>query len=289
MKYARDILLRADLLDSKPIATPMVVSTHLTAAGSEFNSPTTYQSLVGALQYLTITRPDLTHAVNSVSQFMHSPRDQHFQAVKRVLRYLKGTLHFGLHIRSSKSLSISAYSDADWVGCPDTSRSTSGYAIFIGDNLVSWTSKKQSTVSRSSAESEYRALALTAAEVKWMLNILHDLHIQPKEKPTLLCDNTSAIFMTRNPVAQKGSRHINIDIHFVRELVCNDVLKIKHVPSHLQIADIFTKSLSRPLFQLFRSKLCVLPTMLNLRGGVEDNTALFSRDNYDKHQGENHG
>ncbi|KAF5462652.1 hypothetical protein F2P56_018640 [Juglans regia] len=122
MKYARDILLRANLLDSKPIATPMVVSTHLTAAGSKFNSPTTYRSLVGALQYLTITRPDLTHAVNSVSQFMHSPRDQHFQAVKRNLRYLKGTLHFGLHIRSSKSLSISAYSDADWAGCPDTSR-----------------------------------------------------------------------------------------------------------------------------------------------------------------------
>ncbi|XP_042950302.1 uncharacterized mitochondrial protein AtMg00810-like [Carya illinoinensis] len=138
MKYARDVLLRADLLDSKPIATPM---------------------------YLTITRPNITHAVNSMSQFMHAPRDQHFQAVKRILRYVKGTLHFGLHINPSNNLDISVYFDTDRAGCLDTSRSTSSYAIFIGNNLVSWTSKKQFTVSRSSAELEYRALALTAAEV----------------------------------------------------------------------------------------------------------------------------
>ncbi|KAF5476382.1 hypothetical protein F2P56_008105 [Juglans regia] len=147
VKYARDILIRADLHDSKPIATPMIVSNHLTTDGPLFHSPTTYQSLVGALQYLTITRPDITHAVNSVSQFMHSPREQHFQAVKRILRYVKGTLHFGLNISPSSNLNISAFSDADWAGCPETSRSTSGYVIFLGNNLISWTSKKQSTVS----------------------------------------------------------------------------------------------------------------------------------------------
>jgi hypothetical protein len=135
------------------------------------------------------------------------------------------------------------------------------------------TSKKQSTVSRSSAEiSEYRALALTAAEVKWLLNILQDLHLQPSDRPTLFYDNASAIFMTRNPIAQKRSRHINIDIHFVRELVCNGVLKIQHVPSNLQIADIFTKSPSKSLFMLFRSKLRVLPTTLDLRGSIGANT-----------------
>ena len=272
VKYARDILIRAELQDSKPISTPMIVSHHLTSDGPLFHSPTIYRSLVGSLQYLTITRPDITYAVNSVSQFMHAPRESHFQAVKRILRYVKGTLHFGLSISSSSHLNISAFSDADWAGCPETSRSTSGYAIFMGDNLISWTSKKQTTVSRSSAESEYRALALTAAEVKWLLNILHDLRIQLPAQPTLLCDNTSAIFMTRNPVAQRRSRHIDIDVHFVRELVCNGILTIKHVPSTLQIADIFTKSPSKSLFLLFRSKLRVFPTTLNLRGDVGDNT-----------------
>jgi len=153
----------------------------------------------------------------------------------------------------------------------------------LGDNLVSWTSKKQSTISRSSAESKYKALALTAAEVKWLLNILQDLHLQPSDRPTLVCDNAGAIFMVRNPVAQKRSRHINIDIHFVRELVCNGVLKIQHVLSNLQIADIFTKSPSKSMFMLFRSKLHVLPTTLDLRGSIGANTDSSRADN----QGEN--
>jgi hypothetical protein len=173
---------------------------------------------------------------------MHAPSEHHFQAVKRILQYVKGTLHFGLKITPSTTFNISAFSDADWAGCPYTSRSTFGYAIFFGDNLVSWTSKKQSTVSRSSTESEYRALALTAAEVKWLLNILQDLQIQPPDRPTLLFDNANAIFMAHNPVAQKRSRHIDINIHFINELVCNGVLKIQHMPSNLQIADIFTKN-----------------------------------------------
>ena len=257
----------------------MIVSQHLTIDGNLFHPPTTYRSLVGAPQYLTITRPNITHAVNSVSQFMHAPSEHHFQAVKRILRYIKGTLHFGLKITPSTTFNISAFSDADWAGCLDTSRSTSEYAIFLGDNLVSWTSKKQSTVSRSSAESEYRALALTAAKVKWLLNILQDLHLQLSDMPTLFCDNASAIFMAHNPVARKRSRHMIIDIHFVRELVCNGVLKIQHVSSNLQIADIFTKSPSKSLFMLFRFKLRVLPTTLDLRGSIGANTNSSPADN----------
>uniref|UniRef100_A0A2N9ICA8 Reverse transcriptase Ty1/copia-type domain-containing protein n=1 Tax=Fagus sylvatica TaxID=28930 RepID=A0A2N9ICA8_FAGSY len=132
LKYARDILTRAQLLDSKPVHTPMVVSQHLSADGPLFPDPTLYRSLVGALQYLTITRPDIAHAVNSVSQFMHAPTADHFLAVKRILRYVKGTLHFGLTFRPSAAPgTLVAYSDADWAGCPDTRRSTSGYSIYL--------------------------------------------------------------------------------------------------------------------------------------------------------------
>ncbi|XP_068663015.1 uncharacterized mitochondrial protein AtMg00810-like [Aristolochia californica] len=124
LKYVRDILARAQLLDNKPVHTPMA--------------------------YLTITHPDIAHAVNSVSQFLHSPTDDHFLVVKRIIRYVKGTLHFGLSFRPSASPgSLVAYSDADWAGCPDTRRSTSGYSIYLGDNLVSWSAKKQPTVSLS--------------------------------------------------------------------------------------------------------------------------------------------
>ncbi|XP_068655307.1 secreted RxLR effector protein 161-like [Aristolochia californica] len=133
-----------------------------------FLDPTLYRSLVGALQYLTITRPDIAHIVNSVSQFLHSPIANHFLAVKCILRYVKGTLHYGLSFHPSASPgSLVAYSNADWAGCPDTRYSTSGYSIYLGDNVVSWSAKKQPTVSRSNCEFEYRALALTTAELLW--------------------------------------------------------------------------------------------------------------------------
>ena len=155
LKYARDILICAQLLDSKPIHTPMVVSQHLSSDGPLFSDPTLYRSLVGALQYLTIMCPDIAHAVNSVSQFLHSPTEDHFLAIKRILRYVKGTLQFSLTFRPFAAPgTLVAYSDADWAGCPDTRRSTSGYSIYLGNNLVYWSAKKQPTVSRSSCESE---------------------------------------------------------------------------------------------------------------------------------------
>ncbi|XP_022867831.1 uncharacterized protein LOC111387502 [Olea europaea var. sylvestris] len=245
LKYAWDILTRAQLLDSKPVHTPMVVSQHLSTDGSLFLDPTLYRSLVGALQYLTITRPDIAHAVNSVS-----------------------TIHYGLHFRPSTSPgALVAYFDADWASCPDTRRSTSGYSIYLGDNLVSWSAKKQPTVSRSSCESEYRALASTAAELIWLAHLLHDLKVSMPQQPTLLCDNKSAIFLSSNPISHKRAKHVELDYHFLRELVVMGKLRTQYVPSHLQVADIFTKSVPRPLFELFRSKLHVQsnPT-LSLRG-----------------------
>ena len=250
----------------------MVVSQHLSSDGPLFLDPTLYLSLVGALQYLTITRPDIAHAVNSVSQFLHSPTEDHFLAVKRILHCVKGTLQFGLTLCPSVAPGILvAYSDADWVECPETRRSTSGYSIYLGNNLVSWSAKKQSTVSRSSCESEYCALALTAAELLWLMHLLRDLKVSLPRWPLLLCDNKSAIFLSSNPVSHKRAKHVELDYHFLRKLVVAGKLRTQYVPSHLQVADIFTKIVPRPLFQFFRPKLHVCPNpTLSLRGGVED-------------------
>ncbi|XP_042983281.1 uncharacterized mitochondrial protein AtMg00810-like [Carya illinoinensis] len=154
-KYAHEILQRAKLVDSKPVSTHMVVARHLSADGPDFDDPSLYRSLVGALQYLTITQLDLAHVVSAVSQYMHKPSLCHFQVVKLILRYIKGTLRYGLSFTPSYSCNILAYSDSDSAGYPDTQRSISGYAIYLGDNLVSWRSKKQPTMSRSSCEYEY--------------------------------------------------------------------------------------------------------------------------------------
>ncbi|KAJ6945155.1 Retrovirus-related Pol polyprotein from transposon RE1 [Populus alba x Populus x berolinensis] len=267
-KYALDLLHCADMVEAKPITTPSVVGHHLSIEGKLFSDPTLFRSLASALQYLTITRPDLSFSVNSICQFMHAPTEDHFRALKRILRYVKGTVHYGLQLHCNPSRDLLAYSDADWAGCPDTRRSTTGYLIFLGPNLISWCSKKQSIVSRSSAEAEYRSLAVAIAEVAWIVQLLRDLHLQLPSPPTLLCDNKSAIFMAVNPVTRPRSKHIAIDYHFVRKLIANGFLRVAFVPSHLQLADSFTKGVPKPQFLLFRNKLHVVPSsMLSLKGG----------------------
>ncbi|CAH9128587.1 unnamed protein product [Cuscuta epithymum] len=256
-KYACDILERFDMIDSKPVSTPLAAGDSLVSSGPSYYDPTLYRSIIGALQYLTITRPDLSFAVNLVSQFLQSPTEAHFHAVKRILRYVKGTVHYGLSFDRRPDQSILAYSDADWARCVETRRSTYGYSIFLGGNLVSWSAKKQPSVSRSSCESEYRALTNAASEVIWVVNLLRELQASSDSVPLLLCDNKSVAFLSQNPIAHKRAKHIDIDYHFVRELVSSGRLQTQFVPSHLQLADIFTKSLPRPAFELLRSKLCV--------------------------------
>ena len=266
-KYALDILKWANMVDAKSVTTPLAANAAFVTSGDPFDDPTTYRSLVGALQYLTITRPDISYAVNQVSQFLQAPTLAHFQSVKRILRYIKGTLSFGLTFsHRTPPPALLGYSDADWARCLETRRSTYGYSIFLGGNLVSWSAKKQPTISRSSCESEYRAMANTAAEIVWVTHLLRELHVLPPDRPTLLCDNQSAIFLSQNPISHKRAKHIDIDYHFVRELVSSGKLYTRFVPTKLQLADIFTKSLPQPLFAHFRAKLRIGPPPFRLRG-----------------------
>jgi hypothetical protein len=201
---------------------------------------------------------------------MHDPREPHLVLVKRILRYVKGTLSSGLHIGTGPVHSLTAYSDADWAGCPDSRRSTFGFCVFLGDNLISWSSKRQTTVSRSSAETEYRAVAHAVAECCWLRQLLQELHVPLDSATVVHCDNVSAVYMTANPVHHRRTKHIEIDIHFVREKVALGQVRVLHVPSSHQFADIMTKGLrfsSSPIFgPVFASAL--LP--LRLRAGIRN-------------------
>ena len=268
-KYALDLLLKTQMDGSKPCATPLGTQ-KLDHSGTLLSHPHEYRYIVGALQYLTWTRPDLSFTVNQLCQFLHCPRDTHFQAVKRVLRYIKGTVDEGLWFQKS-SLQLSAFSDAGWAGCVFDRRSTSGYFVYLGSNLISWSAKKQHTVARSSTEAEYRSLAHTSAEVTWICKIFKDIAFPLSKVPVLWCDNVSAISLASNPVFHARTKHVEIDYHYIRELVLASLLHVRFVPSHNQIAYIHTKPLSKAWFQLLKSKLSLGPPSFSLRGCKETN------------------
>jgi histone deacetylase 1/2 len=214
-----------------------------------------YRSVVGGLQYLTLTRPDISFAVNKVCQFLSQPTDVHWEAVKRILRYIKGTLQTSLQIRKSLSTGISIFTDADWAGCVDDRRSTGGYAVFVGPNLISWSSKKQPTVSRSSTEAEYKALANGAAEAIWIESLLKELGVLQQRTPIIWCDNLGATYLTANPVFHARTKHIEIDFHFVRERVAAGELDVRFISSNDQLADVFTKPATRQMLDRFKTNL----------------------------------
>ena len=262
-KYSLDLLRRAGMLKCKPVFTPMSATDRLSALDGDSLSAddaTEYRSIVGGLQYLTITRPDISYAVNRVCQFLHAPRTSHWSAVKRILRYVSSTAAYGLHLQPAPSYELSAFSDADWAGCPDDRRSTGGYAVFLGPNLIAWNARKQATVSRSSTEAEYKAVADATAEIIWVQSLLRELRVPQARPPVLWCDNIGAIYLSSNPVFHARTKHIEVDYHFVRERVAQKLLCIKFISSKDQLADIFTKPLPQPQFVGCRRNLNLLCT-----------------------------
>ncbi|XP_050156292.1 uncharacterized mitochondrial protein AtMg00810-like [Malus sylvestris] len=266
-KYIQDLLLKTEMNESKPCDTPCLPYTRLLKDdGQSFGNPTLYRSIVRALQYLTFTRPVIAFSVHQVCQFMQNQMVAHFTAVKRILRYLKGTMHLGINYHRG-DLTLKAFSDADWAGDPNDRRSTTGFVAFLGSNPVSWSSKKKQTVSRSSTEAEYRALSTTTAELDWIKQLLMFLHVPISPAPVLFCDNLSAIALSFNPVQHQKTKHIEIDVHFVRERVATHQLFVQFVSSREQFADILTKGLSAPLFRTHCDNLMLNLSKQEIAGG----------------------
>nr|GFA30772.1 ribonuclease H-like domain-containing protein [Tanacetum cinerariifolium] len=230
-KYATEVFERAGMLTCNLCRTPVDTDSKLFADGDPIYDPTLYRSLTGALQYLTFTRPDISY------------------------------------LYSSRTSTLVAYSDADWAGCPTKHLSTSGYCVFIGNNLLSWSSKTQFTISRSSAEAEYRGVANAVAETCWLRHLLCELYIPLSTATLVYCDNVSAVYLFSNPVQHQRTKHIEIDIHFVCDLVSTGRIRVLHVPSHCQYVDIFIKGLPTTLFDEFRSSLSVRSSPTQTAGG----------------------
>jgi Reverse transcriptase (RNA-dependent DNA polymerase) len=243
-KYVLDLLTETGMLGCRPAVAPIDQKFKLSAETGEPVDRERYQRLVGRLIYLNHTRPDISFTVSVVSRYMHDPREGHMDVVYQILRYLKNASGKGLIFKKNEHLNIEGYCDSDWASCSDDRKSTSGYCMFIGGNLVSWKSKKQTVVARSTAETEYRAMALGVAEMLWLRALLVELKIDQRAQMKLWCDNKTAISITNNPVQHDRTKHIEIDRFFIKEKLNSGLLELGHVSTRDQAADCLTKGLN---------------------------------------------
>ncbi|XP_073133767.1 secreted RxLR effector protein 161-like [Henckelia pumila] len=236
-------------------STPMSASIKLDKdeAGSSIYQ-TLFRGLIGSLLYLTASRPDIMFSVGLCARFQSDPKQSHYIAAKRILKYLKGTQNVGLWYPKDSSFNLIGYSDADYAGCRIDRKSTSGTCQFLGDRLISWFSKKQTSIATSTAESEYLAAGSCCAQLLWIQQQLRDYGVDSSESP-IFCDNTSAIAITYNPVLHSRTKHIDIRHHFIRDHVQKKDVRLEHVSTDLQVADIFTKPLPDAKFFYFRNVL----------------------------------
>ena len=266
-RYALELVAECGLSGGKVTTTPLEQNQKLTSLeydkqfnltnDAELDDRRVYQRLIGRLLYLAMTRPDISFAVQHLSQFMHAPKKSHYDAALHVVRYIKGQPGLGLLMSSKKTGKIDAFCNADWASCSLSRRSVTGFGIKFGESLISWRSKKQSTVSRSSAEAEYRSMATTVAELVWLQGLLQELGASVELPMELHCDNKAAMQIASNPMYHEQTKHIEIDCHFIRERQ-DGMVKTEYIASKDQMADIFTKALGKQLHSDMLFKLGML-------------------------------
>ena len=266
-KFTKELLQEFGHQSARAVICPLDYSIKLQPdEGELLNEPAQYRRLIGKLNFLTNTRPDIAFAVQHLSQFLQSPREPHMKAALHVLQYLKNEPGLGILLSNSPSFDLLAYCDADWASCSHTRRSVSGFIIFLGNTLISWKSKKQVTVSLSSAEAEYRSLRRLTAELAWLSRLLAELTLTSITPIPVKCDNLAAIYIAKNPVFHERTKHIELDCHFVRQKLMEGLISLSHIPTKNQLADICTKPLTGIQHRFLLSKLGVTSPS-NLPGG----------------------
>ena len=244
--------------NARPISSPMSTSDKLTEDPKGIPVDTKkYRGMIGSLLYITASRPDIQYSVCKCARFQVAPKESHLSAVKRILRYLKGTVDLGLWYPKGVPFDLVCFSDSDYAGHLVDRKSTSGTCQFLGGCLVSWFSKKQNSVSISTTEAEYIAAAKCCAQILWMKQTLADYNVK-FDVISILCDNTSAIDLSKNPVLHSRSKHIDIRHHFLRDHVNKGDIKMTHIETEYNIADIFTKPLGSERFAKLRLDLGML-------------------------------
>ena len=255
-RYAVEILKRFGMMESREVSSPMVPGSKLSKDENGIRIDESYfKQIIGSLMYLSSTRPDLVYSVSLISRYMSNPTETHLQAAKRILRYLKGTSDYGIMYKRSSSTDLIAYTDSDYAGDSDDRRSTSGYVFLLGSGAISWASKKQPIVTLSTTEAEFVAAAGCASQMVWMRRVLEQLgHVQRKST-TIMCDNSSTIKLSKNPVLHGRSKHIDVRFHFLREFANEGIIELKYCGTEEQIADVMTKPLKLESFQKYRKEM----------------------------------
>ncbi|GJY11350.1 retrotransposon protein, putative, ty1-copia subclass [Tanacetum coccineum] len=254
-KYALESLKKYGMESSDPVDTPIVEKSKLDEdPQGKAIDPTHYRGMVGTLMYLTASSPDLTFAICMYARYQTKPTEKHLHAVKSIFRYLRGTVNMGLWYPKDSSIALTAYADVDRVGCQDTRRSTSGSMQFLGDRLVSWSSKRQKSAAISCTKAEYIVLSGCCAQVLWMRSQLTDYGLGFNKIP-MYCDNKSVIALCCNNVQHSRSKHIDIRFHFIKEQVKNGVVELYFVNTEYQLANIFTKAMCRERIEFLINKL----------------------------------
>ncbi|RVW59644.1 Retrovirus-related Pol polyprotein from transposon RE1 [Vitis vinifera] len=258
-KYVLDLLQETGMLGCKPVDTPMDPIGKIDKDNdSHPTDKDSYQRLVGKLIYLTHSRPDIGFAVSMVSRYMNNPIERHMKAIYRILQYLKKSPGRGLYFKKTSSREVEVFTDADWAGSLTDRRSTTGYCSYVWGNLVTWRSKKQSVVARSSAEAEFRAMAHGICERMWLQRILKELGIISNSTMTVLCDNKATISIAKNPVQHNRTKHVEIDRHFIKEKLEGGTIRLMYIPSSRQTTNILTKALPKATYENMKSKLGML-------------------------------